>query len=310
MTKKPSYEDLEARVQALEQEIERLRESEEKFETIFEHANDHIAYVGMDGTIIEVNRKFEDVFGYRREEVIGRKFYDFGVLSPPDWQRCIDLANELLSGRVVASEAIEFEAMGSDGRRIFMEVNPRAVVKDGEVKGILAITRDVTARKREEELLRKHRDDLERLVKERTSNLEEANTALRLMLRKAEEVRSELGGTLLSNVKELVLPYVEKLKKSGLTDVQRAYIESLEANLNTITSPFAQGVSARFMNLTPAEIRVADMVKQGKTTKEIADLLGMSPRTIDTHRYNIRAKLGLKKKRVNLRTHLLAAGNA
>lgn len=310
MMNKPSYEELEARLRALEQEIERLRESEEKFETIFEHANDHIAYVGMDGTIIEVNRKFEDVFGYRREEVIGRKFYDFGVLSPPDWQRCIDLANELLSGRVVASEAIEFEAVGSDGRKIYMEVNPRAVVKDGEVRGILAITRDVTARKREEELLRKHRDELERLVRERTSNLEEANTALRLMLRKAEEVRSELENTLLSNVKELVLPYVEKLKKSGLNDVQRAYLESLEANLNTITSPFVQGISVSFMNLTPAEIRVADMVKQGKTTKEIAEMLGMSPRTIDTHRYNIRAKLGLKKQKVNLRTHLLGLGNA
>lgn len=308
--KKASYEELEARLRTLEQEIERLRESEEKFETIFEHANDHIAYVGMDGTIIEVNRKFEDVFRYRREEVIGRKFYDFGVLSPADWQRCIDLANELLSGRVVASEAIEFEAVGSDGRKIYMEVNPRAVVKDGEVRGILAITRDVTARKREEELLRKHRDELERLVRERTSNLEEANTALRLMLRKAEEVRSELENTLLSNVKDLVLPYVEKLKKSGLNDVQRAYLGSLEANLNAITSPLVPGISASFVNLTPTEIRVADMVKQGKTTKEIAEMLGMSPRTIDTHRYNIRAKLGLKKQKVNLRTHLLGSGNA
>ncbi len=309
MTKKPSYEELQARVEALSREIEALRESAEKFRTIFENANDHIAYVGMDGTIIEVNRKFEDVFGYRREAVIGKKFYDFGVLSPPDWQRCIDLANELLSGRVVASGTLEFEATGKDGRKIIIEVNPRAVVKDGEVKGVLAITRDVTDRKREEELLRKHRDDLERLVRERTSNLEEANMALRLMLRKAEEVRSELENTLLANVKELVFPYLEKLKKSGLTEVQRTYLEGLEANLNTITSPLLPGGSARFMNLTPAEIRVADLVKQGKTTKEIAEVLGMSPRTIDTHRYNIRAKLGLKKQKVNLRTHLLAARN-
>jgi len=285
---------------------EKLRESEEKFETIFENANDHIAYVGVDGTVIDVNHKFEDVFGHKRASVIGKKFYEFGVLSPEDWQRCIGLANELIAGRVVASEVLEFEAIGKDGRKIYIEVNPRAVVKDGEIKGVLAITRDITARKREEELLRRHREDLERLVKERTSNLEEANTALRLMLRKSEEVKAELEATISANLKELVMPHLQKLRRTKLNDIQRTYLDSLEVSLNDITSPLLHGISSQYLRLTPTEIQVASLVKQGKTTKEIAELLSMSLRTIDTHRYNIRAKLGLKNKKANLRTHLLS----
>ncbi|MCP4614259.1 MAG: PAS domain S-box protein, partial [Planctomycetes bacterium] len=85
MAEKLSYEELERRVQmlqaqneSLEGAIEELRESEEKFKTIFENANDHIAYIALDDRIIDVNHKFENVFGHKRKDVIGRKFYDIG----------------------------------------------------------------------------------------------------------------------------------------------------------------------------------------------------------------------------------------
>jgi len=147
---------------------------------------------------------------------------------------------------------------------------------------------------------------LEELVKERTSSLKEANTALRVMLKKAEEVRTEMGDRILFNIREFVFPYLEKIKKNRLDEVQKAYLESLEENLNEVTSPFLRGISTRYMRLTPTEIQIANLVKQGKTTKEIAKLLNMSFRTIETHRYNIRAKLGLKNQKANLRTYLLS----
>jgi len=276
---------------------EALRESEEKFKTIFENANDHIVYIDVDGTVIDINRAFEDILGYKREDVVGKKFYEFEGMNADDWQTAIDAANNLLEGKTVEDRVFEFEAVASDGRKIYIEVNPKAVVKDGEIKGVLAITRDVTARKMEME-------DLEGLVKERTSNLEEANTALRVMLKKTEEVRTEMEDRILFNVKEFVLPYLERIKKSSLDGMQRAYLDNLEENLNDITSPFLHGISTRYMRLTPTEIQVANLIKQGRSTKEIADLLNMSPRTIETHRYNIRTKLGVKNEKVNLRTYL------
>ncbi|MFO8102035.1 MAG: PAS domain S-box protein [Dehalococcoidia bacterium] len=313
MENKPSYEELEERLVEQEKEIaslratiEKLRESEEKFKTMFENANDHIAYVDLEDRIIDVNHKFEEIFGHNREDVIGKKFYEFSALTPEASEKSLEYTRKLIGEDPGQNPVLEFEAFDKNGNQVYLEVNPRAVVKDGKVVGFLSITRDITERKRAEEALHKHQDELERLVKERTANLEEANTALRVMLKKAEEVRAEMGERIQFNIREFAFPYLERLKKTDLDNTQKAYLENLEENLNEITSPFMQGISTKYMRLTPTEIQVANMVKQGKSTKEIAELLSMSFRTIETHRYNIRAKLGLKNQKANLRTYLLS----
>jgi PAS domain S-box-containing protein len=138
----------------------------------------------------------------------------------------------------------------------------------------------------------------------KTKSLEEVNTALRVLLKRRDEDKIELEEKVLSNVKELVVPYLEKLKKSRLDERQRAYANILQSNLDNIVSSFSHSLSSRYLNLTPAEIRVANLVKQGKTTKEIADLLNLSSKTIGAQRESIRNKLGIKNKKANLRTYL------
>lgn len=135
-------------------------------------------------------------------------------------------------------------------------------------------------------------------------NLEELNDALRELLERRSSDNTEVEGRVVENVKELVLPYVERLKMADLEPQLRAYVETLEANLNNIVSPFTSRLSSSLYNLTPAEIRVANLVREGKSTKEIAYMFNLSRRTIDVHRDNIRRKLGIKNKKVNLRTHL------
>ena len=141
-------------------------------------------------------------------------------------------------------------------------------------------------------------------VKAQGELLQEANTALRVLLKQREADRKELEESLLNNVKHLVLPYVEKLKKSGLTVDQGRFLEVLESHLLDITSPFVQKLSAPMLGLTPAEIRVADLIRQGKSSKEIADLLGISEWAVVFHRRGIRKKLGLSGKKLNLQTYL------
>jgi DNA-binding NarL/FixJ family response regulator len=131
------------------------------------------------------------------------------------------------------------------------------------------------------------------------------NSALRVLLKRREDDKSDLEEKVLSNVKELVVPYVERLKKSGLDAKQGTYVNILESNLEEIVSPFVRKLSSTYLGLTPTEINVANLVKEAWDTKTIAESLNMSPRTVESHRQNIRKKLGLKNKKVNLRTHLL-----
>ncbi len=174
----------------------------------------------------------------------------------------------------------------------------------------------IIQRKRAEDALRSAHNELELRVKERTKeletkthNLEELNTALKVLLKRREEDKSELEEKVLINVKELVIPYLEKVKKRISDEKLNAYLSLLESNLNTIVSPFSHKLSSKYLNLTPAEIEVADLVKHGKDTQEIADLLNVSYKTIETHRVNIRKKLGLTRKKAILRTYLLSIPN-
>ncbi|MBC8391343.1 MAG: helix-turn-helix transcriptional regulator, partial [Deltaproteobacteria bacterium] len=109
-----------------------------------------------------------------------------------------------------------------------------------------------------------------------------------------------------ANGKEVVLAYLKKVEGSRLDERRRSMVSILESNLKEIVSPVLSRVSISLLNLSPTETQVANFVKQGQTTKEIADFLGLSPRTIESHRENIRKKLGIKNKKSNLRTHLLS----
>ena len=109
----------------------------------------------------------------------------------------------------------------------------------------------------------------------------------------------------MSNIKELVDPYLEKLE-GGTSDIRKIYLSIIRSNIDEITSPFTRKLSSKYLNLTPSEIRIANLVKQGKTSKEIAGLLNVSGKTVGFHRENIRKKLIIKKKKDNLRSHLLS----
>jgi DNA-binding CsgD family transcriptional regulator len=161
---------------------------------------------------------------------------------------------------------------------------------------------DVTERKQAEQALVEREIELE--IK--TKNLEEANIALKVLLKKRDEDKTDLEERVLLNVKERIIPYLEGLKKSGLDEKQKIYVGIIELNLNDIISSFSHRLSSRYLNLTPTEIQIANLLRQGKTNKEIGELLNSSPRTVAFHRENIRKKLGLKNKKTNLKTYLLS----
>ncbi|MDX9762508.1 MAG: LuxR C-terminal-related transcriptional regulator, partial [Desulfomonilia bacterium] len=170
------------------------------------------------------------------------------------------------------------------------------------VRANIRLKREIEERKLAEQTLMRKEEELQL----ESLNLEEANTALKVLLKRGEQDKKELEEKVLSNIKELALPYLGKLKSGPLDDRQAAYVHLLESSLNDIISPFLQRLSSRYLNLTPTEIQVANLVREGKSTKEISDLLTISKRAVEFHRNNIRDKLGLKKEKTNLRSYLLS----
>ena len=138
------------------------------------------------------------------------------------------------------------------------------------------------------------------------SRLEEMNSALSVLVQKRNEDVERIEGQMAHNIRELIDPTLQRLKQSQLSDAQRKWLEVLEANLGDIASPLVSRLTAGYRKLTPTEIKVAAFIKYGKSNKDISELLNISSRTVEVHRCNIRKKLGLKDRSMNLRTHLLS----
>lgn len=312
---------------------EKLRESEERYRFIFEGTQDAIVIVSPDAKILDVNRATSILSGYDRSELKGMSLADLN--ENLDIHSHKGFFHRILAGEYVISEA---KIIRKDRTEIDTEFCGIKMMIRGNPY-VHLVARDIGERKRARENLIRYQDHLEMLVEQRTAelrrinaelereigerkktekalrkrenelkgqsdHLEEVNHALKVLLEQRENDKKELEEAVLSNVKELVYPYLERMKKSRLSTKQTTLLNILESNLSNIISPFVRKLSSRFLNLTPMEIKVANLVKEGKTNDEIADLLFLSTNTILSHRYHLRSKLGLKNKKINLRIYL------
>ena len=285
-------EDITERRQALEA----LQESEEKFRTVTEQSPNMI-FINRQGRVVYANRKCEQIMGYSRDEFYAPEF-DFMTLVAPEYRELV-LSNFQKHMHSEEIKPYEYAIITKNGKKLDVIITTKLVSYNGE-RSILGIITDITERKEAEKALRTKDNKLER----QTKNLEEVNTALKVLLEQREKEKTELKETLLTNVKKLVLPYIEKLEKSHLNEDALTFVNIIKSNIDDLISPLASNLSSKYFALTPAEIQIADLIKQGKTSKEIASMLNVSPKAVSFHRGNLRKKLGLLNKKINLRTYL------
>jgi PAS domain S-box-containing protein len=226
-----------------------------------------------------------------REVPIDQKWYQQTIHFVQDAQR-VRIYGADFTVRKQAGEALS---------KAYAEVEKRVVERTAElVRSNNELDLEIQSRKQVEVALRSKTIEL----RDKAIGHEEANVALKVLLKQREADKNELEEKVLLNINQLIFPYLEKLKKRKSDAKVKAYLDILESNLNEIVSPLVRNLGSKFLRLSHTELDVSNLVQQGKTTKEIAAIMNLAQSTIDFHRNNIRAKLGLKNKKIGLRTFL------
>ncbi len=236
------------------------------------------------------------ISGHTREEIIQRSRTSgaYGYLSKPLSEEQIKPTVEIALYKKEADRNL---------RKAYDELDRRVMERTAELtRANQHLSHEIAERKR----VNLELQEKERELEYKSLNLEETNAALKVLLRQRKEDRLQLEEKVIANVREFVLPFIERLKQTGLTDTQSTFTGIVETNLKEITAPFSPKLSPRYMTLTPNEIHVVNLVKQGKRTREIADLLDRTYGTVGSRRCHIRKKIGIKGKKANLRTQLLS----
>lgn len=268
-----------------------LRVSENLFRTLVENLPVGIMLVDPDGDISYLNPRFIDLFGYTGKDLPGLDEW---------WEKACPSRTERkrLLAQIIGAEGkvVQTRLRCKSGEYKYVETQKVDLVS-GE--GILACM-DVSEQVARQEELRERKQEL--LVQ--SKDLEEMNTALRVLLNKANYDREEMESKVYNNIRDLVNPYLEKLEQVCRNDLQRSYLDMVRKNLDEVVSGFTTNLIRKYASLTPREVQIANMIQQDMTIKEMAEALHISESSVAFHRLNIRKKMGLANKKLNLKTYL------
>lgn len=275
--------------------------------SILDSLSAHVAILDKNGLILETNAAWKrfahandirmrpDTIHVNYLEVCNSSFGESSEEAGTVYRGIRDLIEEKIDEFV-----IEYPCHSPDEKRWFYMRATRLIL-GGEML-IVVSHENITPLKLAEERLKNRERELEM----QTANLKDVNTALKVLLNQREKDKAELEERVVSNIREQVFPYLDKLAGSRLDARQSAWTEIIRSCLEDVTSPFFKRFASLQLQLTPQEIRIASLIKEGRNTKEIADILGCSNDAVAFHRKNIRRKLGLTRKKTNLQTWLLS----
>lgn len=286
-----AHAELEKIVEKRTADLEKVND---QMSALINASSDAAQLLDLKGNIITANKVAAKRFKVPLKDLLGNCIYDY--LPPLIANKRTGKAEQV----VKTKKPSRFE--DSLGRLVLQNTMYPVLNSKGKVVQLAVYSRDISQEKKNTQNLKKREKELE----SRTRSLEEANTAFSILLRRREEDRTHFEASVISNISTLINPYMEKLKNTPLDAIQTNHLNVIETNLEQIISPFVRDIGSRVLDLTPMELRVATLVKEGKGNIEIAGKLSVSKNTILTHRFNLRRKLGIKNKKINLRAYLLS----
>ena len=254
-------------------------------------------------TIVYVNTAFTEMTGYTFEEAVGK---NPRFLQGPETDRRVldDLRNRLSTGQLFSGKTVNYR---KDGSAFINEWHIEPITaEDGKINHLLAIQHDVTERERIHQSLAVFKDKLlQKNVELENKNIEltNKNKALHELLQQIEREKQKVKEDIALNLEEVVLPMIAKVKRKGHVTGEQ-YLTVLENNLQNLSCTLGRSLRSKHLNLSPREVEIANMIRQGLSTKIIAEILNITARTIETHRNSIRQKLGIQNSKTNLSTYL------
>jgi PAS domain S-box-containing protein len=270
--------------------------SEERFRMFANASIDMIHLLDQDGTIIYANPISEKLLGYPIELLNTMNVLD--LLHPKDRVSHKSEVGQFLLGLGPVSSR-ELRMKKADGVYIYVELRGFKLSQFGKGSLIGAIIRDISERKENELIL----CESEKQLREQAHKLEKKNIALNELLSQIELEKRYIKDSVVANIDKLIFPLIKKMRLSGSL-VDHKYLDMLESNLSDLTSSFGHRIADKSLLLTPREIEICNLIKNGVTNKQISEMLHISLETTETHRSNIRKKLDIANKSVNLSVYL------
>ncbi|BCO07978.1 hypothetical protein GF1_03540 [Desulfolithobacter dissulfuricans] len=268
----------------------KLRQQERFLQAILDNLEDPVWIRDRDYRYLMANSSFSSLFGLKPEQIIGRKAE---ALHPESSFTQVDSTDRKALEQGIAAR-LEQPVTDINNTHHLFEIRKIPVHDDqGRIIGVAGIARDITDRK-----------EMDQRYEQQEKQLQENEALLREILQAQEEDREILEQQLIEGLQHGVLPYLIKLQQTNLEPMARLFVETAMSNVKQILSSHGAELSTGLLRLTPMELKIAELVREGMQTKEIAARLGLSPATVNTHRRNIRKRLGLNKKSTNLHSFL------
>ena len=262
---------------------------EELLHALLNDIGDGVFFVSQDLKIIEINDRACDIFESSHKDIIGMNCRD---LIAPGQKHFLNQAFNDLSD--FESWAGELTAMRNGEDPFPIDITVKRFSLFNRTLFCLVI-KDLTEYQTLKELLRQEK-----------LNRREMYVTLKNLMRAFERERGGIETGISHRIETLLLPTIEKLKRESSADVRNAYLNVMRDQLVNLTAGFSKELDGRFLRLTRTEMKICKFIQTGLSSKEIAQSMNISFETVQVHRRNIRQKLGLRGRKINLHALLVS----
>ncbi|MBF0303299.1 MAG: PAS domain S-box protein [Desulfamplus sp.] len=262
------------------------------------------------------NKRCAEIIGYDSEITLSPSTMPFDFIVDEDKSEIINLWKKQLKNSAAKSEYknmlnsedidsyinMECRIKNRNDQLLWIMVMGKIVEKfdSGKISRAIGTCLDITDRKSFEQLLKQKNDDLEYNIKK----LQQTNDALNILIEHRDLERVKFCESIFNNFQKLVFPFLRKIQETKNISEMDIYIKILEQNIHKSLIFLNKEIPLKYNNLTNTEIKIVELIKEGINSKEIAQMLNISERSVFFHRANIRKKFNLHKSKINLRRHL------